>query len=55
MHKITDSHIAMTGGTVKGLFSSLDVAVILKGIDWKIMWGFVLKKTIPFFWYRHKQ
>ena len=50
VHKVTDSHIAMTGGTVGGLFSRMDITGIMGNIDWKIMWGFVLKKTIPLFW-----
>lgn len=49
-HKVTDSHIENTGGTVKGLFSRMDISSILKGIDWDTHWGFVLKKTIVFFW-----
>ena len=50
LHKITDTHILETGGTVKGLFSKTDVAIILQKVDWSTMWGFVFKKTIPFFW-----
>ncbi|TCN64727.1 hypothetical protein [Acetobacteroides hydrogenigenes] len=50
LHKITDTHIVATGGTLKGFFSRIDVAVILQKVDWHTMWGFVLKKTIPFFW-----
>ncbi|WP_047451058.1 membrane protein [Alistipes sp. ZOR0009] len=50
VHKITDTHIVQQGGTVKGLFSPIDVPVILKKVDWQMMWGFVFKKTIPFFW-----
>ncbi|MDZ7739899.1 MAG: Mpv17/PMP22 family protein [Bacteroidales bacterium] len=49
-HKVTDSHIESTGGTVRGLFSKMDISSILKGIDWNTHWGFVLKKTIVFFW-----
>ncbi|MBS0011369.1 MAG: Mpv17/PMP22 family protein [Bacteroidales bacterium] len=49
-HKITDAHIEMTGGTIGGLFSRIDVIHILKNIDWKTHWGFVLTKTIVFFW-----
>ncbi len=50
VHKITDSHIDMTGGTVKGFFSRIEVSRILKNIDWDTHYGFVLKKTILFFW-----
>ena len=50
LHKITDTHIVETGGSVLGLFSKIDVAVILQKVDWRTMWGFVFKKTIPLFW-----
>jgi hypothetical protein len=50
LHKITDNHIQNNNGTIGGLFSTVQVEKILEGIDWKMHWGFVLKKTIPFFW-----
>jgi hypothetical protein len=50
VHKITDSHIEMTGGTIRGFFSRIQVSSILKNIDWDTHYGFVLKKTIIFFW-----
>ncbi|HDZ41786.1 MAG TPA: hypothetical protein ENH59_08950 [Bacteroidetes bacterium] len=50
VHKITDSHIEMTGGTMQGFFSRIKVSQILKQIDWDTHFGFVLKKTIIFFW-----
>lgn len=50
-HKVTDTHILMTGGTLRGLFTPLHMGNILSGLDWKRQWGFVFKKTIPFFWY----
>lgn len=50
VHKITDSHIEKTGGTIKGLFSRMDIISILKEIDWEMHYGFVLKKTIFLFW-----
>jgi hypothetical protein len=49
-HKITDTHIIQTGGSVKGLFSPIPVASILKSMNWDVMWNFIFKKTIPFFW-----
>ena len=49
-HKVADAHIAATGGTMRGLFSPLSTGRILQEINWNVMWGFVLKKTIPFFW-----
>ncbi|HLN53343.1 MAG TPA: hypothetical protein VK212_06505 [Lentimicrobium sp.] len=50
-HKITDTHILNTGGTIKGLFSKMDVTDTLKNLNWDVQWNFVFKKTIPFFWY----
>ena len=52
-HKITDIHIAETGGTLKGFFSSpLGIGEALsRKINWDIQYGFVFAKTIPLFWY----
>ena len=52
-HKITDIHIAETGGTLKGFFSSpLKMGETLsQKINWDIQYGFVFAKTIPLFWY----
>jgi len=50
IHKVTDTHIVETGGTLRGFFSRIDVASILQKVDWRVMWGFVFKKSIPFFW-----
>lgn len=50
-HKITDTHIQQTGGTLAGLVKPINVASILKNLHWDIQWNFVFKKTIPFFWY----
>ncbi len=50
VHKLTDLHIASGGGTLGGLFRKPDVAALLRTVDWNVMWGFVLKKTIPLFW-----
>ena len=49
-HKITDSHIKRTGGTIRGFFGRMDVAIILSEINWDSHWGFVLRKTIILFW-----
>ena len=49
-HKITDSHIINTGGSMKGFFTSMDILSILKNIDWNTHWNFILKRTIPLFW-----
>ena len=52
-HKITDIHIAETGGTLKGFFSKpLEIQKTMsEKINWNIQYGFVFKKTIPLFWY----
>ena len=52
-HKITDIHIAETGGSLKGFFSHpLKIRETLsKKINWDIQYGFVFAKTIPLFWY----
>jgi len=49
-HKITDTHIIKTGGSISGLFSPIPFASILKNMNWDVMWNFIFKKTIPFFW-----
>jgi hypothetical protein len=49
-HKITDTHIIKTGGSVSGLFTPIPFASILKNMNWDVMWNFIFKKTIPFFW-----
>jgi hypothetical protein len=49
-HKITDTHIIKTGGTVSGLFSPIPFASIFRNMNWDVMWNFIFKKTIPFFW-----
>lgn len=50
LHKITDTHIANNGGTVAGLFRPIQMGQIMAGLNWKVQWDFVFKKTIPFFW-----
>ena len=52
-HKITDIHIAETGGTLKGFFSHpLNIREKMsEKINWDIQYGFVFAKTIPLFWY----
>ena len=51
LHKITDTHILATGGTLRGLFTPIPMGDIMQGMNWRVQWGFVFKKTIPFFWY----
>ena len=50
VHKITDTHIERTGGTLRGFFSPIPVREIIAGINWRVQWDFVFKKTIPLFW-----
>ncbi|MCA3184245.1 hypothetical protein [Cupriavidus sp.] len=49
-HKITDMHIARHHGSLLALCRPIAVAEHLQAIDWQTQWGFVFKKTIPFFW-----
>lgn len=51
LHKVTDTHIIETGGTLRGFFTPIHMGDILSRIDWHRQWGFVFKKTIPLFWY----
>lgn len=50
LHKITDSHIIKNNGSLKSLITPINMGNSLSEINWKIQWGFVFKKTIPFFW-----
>jgi len=50
VHRITDAHIQNGKGTISGLFTKPNVLNILQSIDWKMHWGFILKRTIPLFW-----
>jgi len=51
LHKITDTHILQTGGTLKGFFTNkIHFIQIITSLNWKVQWGFVFKKTIPLFW-----
>jgi len=52
-HKVTDIHIAETGGTLKGFFSSpLNMKdTLAHKINWDVQVGFIFFKTIPLFWY----
>ncbi|MDL2320016.1 hypothetical protein LJC45_02655 [Alistipes sp. OttesenSCG-928-B03] len=51
LHKVTDTHILQTGGTLRGFFTPLHMADILAGLNWRRQWSFVFKKTIPLFWF----
>ena len=50
-HKITDAHIAACDGSLKALVTPIPMAERFTAINWQAQWGFVFKKTIPFFWY----
>lgn len=51
LHKISDNHIGHTGGSLaRYLTTKVDMAASFREIDWDVMWGFIFKKTIPFFW-----
>jgi len=47
-HKVTDLHISEQGGRFS--LRNFRVAPLLAGLDWVQYWGFLMKKTIPFFW-----
>ncbi len=51
LHKITDTHILRHGGTLRGFFTPLCMGEIMAGLNWRVLWGFVFKKTIPLFWF----
>lgn len=50
LHKITDEHIQANQGTIKGFFTPIKFGYHMKNLNWEVMWNFVFKKTIPFFW-----
>lgn len=49
-HKVTDAHILEHGGSAACVLRPVEAGRHLAELDWKVMWGFVLKKTIPLFW-----
>ncbi|MDO9261095.1 MAG: Mpv17/PMP22 family protein [Flavobacteriaceae bacterium] len=49
-HKITDTHIINNHGTLTGFFTPIKLGDIIVSLDWKTLWNFTFKKTIPFFW-----
>jgi len=50
VHKVTDTHILNCGGSLRALITPIPFGEILSGLNWKVQWGFVFKKTIPLFW-----
>lgn len=49
-HKITDTHIENTGGSLRGFFSPIPFGKIIRNLNWKVQYEFVFKRTIPLFW-----
>ena len=51
-HKCTDIHITDNGGTVRGLLRPMKMREIFAHkVNWNMQWNFVIKKTIPLFWF----
>jgi hypothetical protein len=50
-HKITDTHIAECGGSLKALITPIPMRRLISTLNWERQWGFIFKKTIPLFWY----
>ncbi len=51
-HKCTDIHITDNGGTVRGLLRPMKMREIFATkVNWDVQWNFVIKKTIPLFWF----
>ena len=50
LHKITDTQILQYEGKLTALIRPLPMGKILSSLNWNVQWGFVFKKTIPFFW-----
>lgn len=50
LHKMTDTQILRYDGKLTALVKPFPIGELLASLNWKIQWGFVFKKTIPFFW-----
>lgn len=50
-HKITDTHIAECGGSIKALVKPIPMRRLIATLNWDRQWSFIFKKTIPLFWY----
>ncbi len=50
LHRITDLHIEKNKGVFSHFFKDFTVSQYFRAINWDVQWGFVFKKTIPFFW-----
>ena len=51
LHKITDTHILNNGGSLRALVRPIPMRRIISSLNWEVQWGFVFKKTIPFFFW----
>ena len=49
-HKITDAQIEIYHGSWISIFKKPDFRKLLFSINWDVHYGFVLMKSIPFFW-----
>ena len=51
-HKCTDIHITDNGGTVRGLLRPMKMRdIFAHKVNWDMQWNFVIKRTIPLFWF----
>ena len=51
-HKCTDIHILDNGGTIRGLLRPMKMREIFAHkVNWDMQWDFVIKRTIPLFWF----
>ncbi|MDR1719599.1 MAG: hypothetical protein LBR67_05690 [Dysgonamonadaceae bacterium] len=50
VHKVTDTHILNNGGKLSCLLQKIPFGKYLANLNWNVQWGFVFKKTIPYFW-----
>lgn len=50
LHKVSDTHIVNNGGTMRGYLKKMMFGDIFVSLDWKIIWNFLFKRTIPLFW-----
>lgn len=50
IHKVTDAHILNNKGRLSSLVTPIPFGKLLASLNWGVQWGFVFKKTIPFFW-----
>ena len=44
-HKITDTHILATGGTLRGFFTPIPMATIMQNMNWSVQWNFEIGRA----------